>query len=379
MSFENDVQSITTSLREVGDLIKEKSRETKEQVSELSARLQSAEQTLAELDTRRGGTFRVESIGSRVTDNLQASPQFEHLRAWNMGTARVEVAASIKAALVHEGTGSSSDTTLPRSPEQAGMVGPVLRPLRLLDVLPVRPTTRDSVEIIQLSADGDADEQDGEGPEKAEILVDGEKKTIHIATIAGHTTVSRQVLADAPALQAQIDRLLRGKLGSKLEHAIINGTGGEAKIDGLLNQATPFIPTVGTTPADIIGESLMRQADNGYLPGVIVMNPADWFAIQINKTDSGEYTFGSPAMPIPPALWNARVVVTPSITEGRFLTLDQSFVTVLDRESASVMLSNSHNDNFTRNLVTILAELRAGLEVADTGAVFVGDLSSSGS
>src|SRR5690606_35004716 len=83
------------------------------------------------------------------------------------------------------------------------------------------------------------------------------------------------------------------------------------------------------------------------------------------------YLFGSPASPLPPALWNLPVALEPSMPAGSALVLDLSFITVLDRERVSVLLSNSHKDNFTKNLVTILGELRAGLEVLDQGAVFL--------
>lgn len=64
------------------------------------------------------------------------------------------------------------------------------------------------------------------------------------------------------------------------------------------------------------------------------------------------------------------VVSTASMPEGEAMTIDTSFTTVLDREAPSVLLSNSHKDYFTRNLVLILGELRAGLEVLDTAAIY---------
>lgn len=156
-----------------------------------------------------------------------------------------------------------------------------------------------------------------------------------------------------------------------MENQIVNGPGGEGRIKGLRNQSTIFVPTIGSTPADIIGESMTRQADLGYLPNLVLMNPLDWFRLQITKKGAAdeEYVFGSPTMPVPPALWNALVVPTSSVPVGEALTIDTAFTTVLDRESPSVLLSNSHKDYFTRNLVLILGELRAGLEVLDTAAI----------
>lgn len=376
-ALEREYKEVAANLVEVGDNLKTYHKETENTVSGMRAQLQAMEQVVAQREARGFGLGLVPSVGAQAIQDIDSNNAFANLKQWNLGTARFDLEASIKAALVTDGTGTSSDTTLPRQPEHAGLMGPVHRPLRLLDVLPSRPTTRDSVEFIQLSADGDASEQDQEGDEKAEIAVDGTLKTSNIVTIAAWTSASRQVLGDRPALQAQIDRMIRHKLLSRLEHQLINGTGGEGKIDGLLNQGTTFIPTIGTTPADIIGESLVRQADNGFMPSTVLMNPLDWFKIQITKSATEEeYVFGSPTMPVPPALWNVSVVPTPSIAEGSFATMDTRFTTVLDRESQSVVLSNSHADFFVRNLVAILGELRAGLEVLDTFAIYTGELGS---
>ncbi|UPG91060.1 phage major capsid protein [Luteibacter aegosomaticola] len=85
--------------------------------------------------------------------------------------------------------------------------------------------------------------------------------------------------------------------------------------------------------------------------------------------DDEEYVFGSPTVPVPPALWNTSIVTTPSVSPGSALTIDTSFTTVLDREQTSVVASDSHADYFVRNLVALLGELRAGLEVLDMNAV----------
>jgi hypothetical protein len=51
------------------------------------------------------------------------------------------------------------------------------------------------------------------------------------------------------------------------------------------------------------------------------------------------------------------------------LVIDVQKVRLLDREQPSVLISSEHGDNFTKNLVTILSELRAGLAIYDSGAV----------
>jgi HK97 family phage major capsid protein len=380
MSFEQVMQEyrqVNANLEQVGGDIKKYHKQSESALAEISARMTAVEQHVVAMDGGGGfgaGLSAGPSIGALAMQSSQGenAPAFAALSEWNAGTCRLKLQAGIRAALTNDGMGSSNDTSVPRQPEQRGFVAEVSRPLRLLDALPSRPTARDSVQFVQLGTSGDAAEQETEGDEKAEIEVGGTPKTASIATVAAHTTASRQVLGDHPALQAAIDLMVRNKLLSRLEYQLVNGVGGEGKIDGLLNQATTFIPTIGNTPADIIGEALTRQAENGYLPNLVVMNPMDWFRLQITKkngTDE-EYVFGSPTMPLDPSLWNARIVTTPSVEEGQAMTIDTSFATVLDRESPSILLSNSHKDYFTRNLLLILGELRAGLEVLDTFAVY---------
>lgn len=371
-----EYREVQNSLQAVGADLKHYAELAKKDRSDLGARLTAVEQRVVAMD----GSFALYDQSSqaglgalalRAIEETAAVP-FASLQEWNAGTCRIKLQAALRAALTNDGMGSSGDTSVPRQPEQRGFVSEVNRPLRLLAALPHRPTSRDSVEFVQLNSSGEAAEQEREGDEKAEIDVEGTLETANIATVAAHTTSSRQVLSDHPALQAAVDLMVRNKLLSRLEHQLINGPGGVGKIDGLLNQAATFIPTIGTTPADIIGEALTRQSEAGYQPSLVIMNPMDWFRLQItrkNETDE-EYVFGSPTMPLDPALWNTRIVTTPSVAEGEAMTIDTSFTTVLDRESPSILLSNSHKDYFTRNLLLILGELRAGLEVLDTFAIY---------
>lgn len=376
VDIRQEYQQVQNDLRRVGGELKTYADQTKRDHGELGARLLAVEQRVVAMDGSFG--FYDQSspagMGSLVLQAIEetAAVPFAALQEWNSGTCRIKLQAALRAALTNDGMGSSGDTSVPRQPEQRGFVSEVSRPLRLLAALPHRPTTRDSVEFVQLNSNGEAAEQEREGDEKAEIEVEGTPATANIATVAAHTTASRQVLSDHPALQAAVDLMVRNKLLSRLENQLINGPGGVGKIDGLLNQAATFIPTIGTTPAVIIGEALTRQSEAGYLPNLVIMNPMDWFRLQItrkNATDE-EYVFGSPTMPLDPALWNTRIVTTPSVAEGEAMTIDTSFTTVLDRELPSILLSNSHKDYFTRNLLLILGELRAGLEVLDTFAIY---------
>lgn len=383
-TLEQDVQAINQSLRTVGAQLREHAQDREQEIAAVNARLSTIEQTVAANDAhgfRPGNSG--PSIAASAYQAIQedagfnaAADQARRGMKVSKFDARANVDGSIRAALVNQGNGSTEDGTYPTfADRRPGVYDPVIPAPRLLEVLPSRPTSSDSVEFIQLAVTGDAAEQEQEGATKAELDFDGNLETANIVTIAGWTAASKQVLSDAAGLQAAIDRTIRQKVLQRLENRIINGTGGQGQINGLLNQATTLVPTIGANPVDVIGEALMLLDTYGYRPNLVVMNPRDFFEdVQIQKDDEGRYLFGDPTSPQGPILWNATVVRTSAMPQGTGMVLDTSTTTVLDREQLSVVLSNSHADFFVRNLVAILGEIRAGLEVLDPNAIFKFDL-----
>src|SRR5690606_30366773 len=152
-------------------------------------------------------------------------------------------------------------------------------------------------------------------------------ETAKVITIAGHTTASVQVLADAPALQQVIDRVLRHKTMAILESQLMYGSGAGSNMEGLMVQASTLTPTIGTTTADIYGEAMVRMADAGYAPKLVIKPLQDWFRLLLTQNGGDElsYILGRPTMPIPPALWNTRVVLTSRIKAGIGVVLETTY------------------------------------------------------
>jgi len=105
-------------------------------------------------------------------------------------------------------------------------------------------------------------------------------------------------------------------------------------------------------------------------PEGIVINPTNWFTIQIGKDTTGRYLAGNPFQPLPAnSLWGVPVAPTPSIVAGTALV--GAFATasqVFRKGGIRVEASNSHQDYFVKNLVAIRAEERLALCVYRPGA-----------
>lgn len=357
-------------VKELGDNIKKYNDEH----AELRSRLDAVEQIAVRGNGDASAPAARGELGMKLKSHFENDSAFEHLKSWNQGTSRAMLDIGIKSLTNETSATSSNDGVIPSQPERVGIVGPVIAQPRLLNFLRTRPVTSDSVEFIQLDTMDDVDYQYGEGTEKAKLDFSGTKKRAHIVTVAGHVTASRQVLQDHATLAQQVNTVLVQKLMNKLCYELINGIGGngdEQRIEGLMTQATTLSSHAATTFADRIGEAIAAQSSLGFQPGLIVVNPQTWFEeIATAKTQTElNYLFGSPASPLPPALWNLPVCIEPSMPTDNAMVIDTNFVTMLDRQQVSILISNSHGENFTKNLITILGELRAGLEVLHSGAV----------
>ncbi|MBI6635150.1 phage major capsid protein [Pseudomonas paralactis] len=340
-------------------------------IEEALDRLQDLEMKGVKL---RGGTESTSTKGA--VHAFMKSSGMEAIRSGAKDTGRVELPAISIKALVSSGRGQAGDTQHATQAERGtGIADDPRLALQLLEVLTTIPVSSGSYEFTQLeSFENNADYQLKEGTLKAESGVNLIEAVANIQTVAHWTRASVQVLDDEPSLQSYLGNLLGYGALAKLEAEIINGVGGTGKILGLLAQAVAFVPTVATTPTDRVGEAAAAMKAEGWRPSVVLMNPLDWFAIQTQKSTDGLYLLGGPQDPANATLWKNVVVETPSLARGKALLIDPAHVRILDRMQPTVIATRFDRDNLVTNLVTLLAELRAGLAVFAKDAIRSVDL-----
>lgn len=336
-----------------------------EKQGELQARILELEQRAV-----AGGSNKKQSSGTPDHNIVSASvieaDGISAFRAGQKSTGKMRVDTGLRAAVTNPNKGTTGSTSYPTAPVRAPGIQGIPQPrLSLLDVLPVVPVEGSTYEFVQL--DGylsGAAYQVKEGDEKSEGELPTKLSRAEIATIATWIPASLQVLNDNTQLEDQIGLLMSVGVRQKLEAELLVGDGGPGEILGFIAQAPAAGITTGK-PVDRIGLALTDLKAAGWNPNVVVMNPRDWFAIESERADEGDgqYVIGTPRDPAPPSLWGTPVVVTMGMPEGNALVLDTTTTALLDRQEVTVEASRMDGDNFRRNLVTILAELRAGLAV----------------
>lgn len=364
--YQQDMTQLNQTLSSIGTQIADFKSSSAEKQTEFGARLQEIEQKMVNISGRRSANDSA-TDSNVVTAQVVAADGITGFRAGMKSTGQISCKVGVRAAITNPNKGVTGSTSYPTAPQRdgAGIRGIPQPRLSLLDVLPVVPVTSATYEFVRL--DGyinGAAYQKQEGDEKAEGAMPTKMERAEIATIATWIPASLQVLQDNDQLEGQINTLMSVGVRQKLEAELINGEGGPGEILGFKKQATAAGITTGK-PADRIGSALTDLKADGWNPNVIVMSPRDWFAIESERAEGGDgqYVIGTPRDPAPPSLWGTPVVVTNGMPQGEALILDTTVAALLDRQEVTVEASRHDGDNFKRNLVTILAELRAGLAV----------------
>ena len=258
-------------------------------------------------------------------------------------------------------------TTNMRRGEWYGVVPQILRPLRVLDLLKVGTMDNNTFPYTQES--GSLDAGVGETAESATKPSAGQTLTDQQAvaqTIATWMKIARQALSDVPALQSVIDGRLQYMVRRRLETQVLNGDGSSSNLTGILNTSG-----IGTTAFD--GSELAADQILSGITGVlladamadgIVMHPTDWQNVLKAKGSTGYYYSGGPFSMTPQVLWGIPLVPSQAIPVGKCLVGDFEIgALLLIREGVQVLMSDSDQDDFIKNRITMLAEMRAALAV----------------
>lgn len=281
---------------------------------------------------------------------------------------------------------------------QVGME-PFQRPLTLRDLVTSGTTTSDSIEYVRVTSitnnAAPVAEATSSGPQtvsgaalvnaagggyKPESGLAVARVTTPVRTIAHWIPVTKRALADAAQMVTLIDNFLEYGLEEELEDQMIAGDGTGENFEGLGNvsgvQAQAFDTNLLTTlrKAKTKVRVTGRSIPNGY-----VMNPADVEALDLLTDNENRYYFGGPSgsgMPGTQPLWNLPVIESEAVPAGTAYVGDWTKAILWDRQQSTITTTDSHSDFFVRNLVAILAEMRAAFGVLQPTAFVEIDLTA---
>lgn len=348
-----EVKQLSTTVGGRLDQLEAKQKEQEDEIkNNLDARLVEIEQKGAR---SRGGSDAPQSWGQQVAGKQDALAPLES----KSGRARIEVKDFI-------GSGATSAGAL-MSPQRDGSI--VMLPkarLTVRSLLGKGRTGSGSVEYMRQTGFTNNAGMVAEGALKPQSEITFDLQEAKVRTIAHWVKASRQILADVPQLETLVDGELRYGVQMKEEQQLLFGDGTGQNLHGIVPQATAY-EVARNVEGDNRFDTLLHaveQAEIADLPASgIIINTSDWFAMLGIKDAGGNYLTGGPLENVPDWIWRLPVVWTNAMTKGQFLVgAFETAATLYDREQTTVEMGYE-NDDFTRNLVTILGEERIALAV----------------
>jgi HK97 family phage major capsid protein len=271
---------------------------------------------------------------------------------------------SVRANTITGQSGSPADNNDVLTPaDRRGIIGGAFVPLRAKDLIGTGNTSSNSVEFTRELVFTNNAAGAAEGAARAESIITFELYDAPVKTIATFLKISKQVLADAPAVVAYVENRLRYAIDVKEDAQIITGTGTHDLI-GMLTSPnyTAFTPTSGDTAIDSANRAFRALDAAGFPANGVIMNPATWGGIERLKDDNKNYLVGSPFGQIIPTLWGKPVALSSNMTANKLLAAAFNIAFLyLTRQETVVEMYPQDDTNAQKGLITISAEKRGVL------------------
>jgi HK97 family phage major capsid protein len=342
-----------------------------------------------------GATVGTDGSAKSLGDAFVEHPAFKELleRTPNLATSR-DVRVQIDPMHVKGVKALLGPTQLPGmvGVDSRGPQGPYVwgRTLMLRNVITVGSTTSDVVEFARQLAQTNnaapvpttATDADDATPTTAEgfkpqSIFTFEKVTQNVKTIAHWLAATKRSLSDVGQLRTLIDSFLRFGLEEELEDQVISGDGTGENFPGIMTTSGVQAQAFSTNVIETIRKAITKVGTVGRArPTAVALHPTDDEGLDLAKDSQNRYYGNGPFGTGPSTIWGLPRVVTEAVPVGNAIVADWRFAALWDREDAIITATDSHKDFFVRNLIAVLAELRAAFGIIRPAAFVIADLTA---
>lgn len=336
---------------------------------------------------QRGGQA---NVARRLGVQVIESPSLAEFRSRGMsGNANMDLeGVNIRALIDSSSTSGGALTTPNRVPDLIPVTRDV--PIRLLDLIDTRPTDGPRIEYVQEDVFTNSAAEVAEGAVKPESGMTMKVVEDTTKTVAHWVNLTRQTAEDNSQLQSYVEGRLTYGLLKRLENQVLRGNGTSPNMRGIWNTTGVGTYTASANEAAVISvrKAITVAQLSEFQPDTVVMNPVDWERIELSTDTAGSFRVTpSVANLMAPRVWGLAVITTMVMTGttgggtpvgGEFLVGSfREGATLWEQSGIRLLMTDSHASNFTSNILTLLAEMRAGLSVWRPKAFVKGAFSGS--
>lgn len=350
--LKNDLAELKTSLT-----TEKETSEIKRVIAGLEAKFEGLSEKAAASTAKLGMR---DAIIKAYADNIEGIKNIKE----KGGVMHLDVKAASDMTI----TGNYSGGTVGLSSLEAGVTRVVRRKPFMREIVnSAGITSKYAVWIEQANPDPNDAGMVGEGVAKPQSDFDLVEASSQVKKVATWIKVSKEMVDDLPFMRGEINNELMELVELKLDEQILLGNGVGDNLSGLDTYAQPFSPAaqfVNAIPAanesDVLRVAYAQIENANFTPTHILMNPADVAALELTKTSVGEYTYPLfvPQQNGIGTLKGIPIIPNNGVTSGDYYIGDMTKAQLRMREDMNIQVGYI-NDDFTKNMMTILCEARA--------------------
>ena len=267
--------------------------------------------------------------------------------------------------------------TLIRTPFPPTMVMDLVRRLSTRSNLYVyRAQTSDVPQLEDPDADDAAHAKAAgwtvENNEGQEISPKWETQTSPVVKCLAYAEITEEQIEDGEDVDGLVADQLRLELRNSVERDLLQGTGNNGRMNGIFGVSgyTNFAyanPGANLTSygMDEISKGMFTiMKDVWMMPDRVVMHPLDWHALSTTRDEDGRLQFMDPTEAAAQRVFGLPVVFSAHMNlasgnQGNVgLGAFGSAAAIVDRREVQIARTDAHDENFTKDVMTIKASVR---------------------
>lgn len=248
------------------------------------------------------------------------------------------------------------------------------QPLRIAALFAQGTTDGLTVRYIQEDSYTQAATAVAEGASKPAADLSVSEVDATVRKIAVYTKVTEEMADDFSQMQSYVNARLGYMVQALEDNHLLNGSGSSNQIKGILNFTGLQTVSGATSATDALARAIayVRGANGaGFVePDAVIIHPLDYLNLKLTRDGNNQYQGGGPFFGqygVGPysnvgSIWGLPAVITTAIAQGTALTGAFKFAAqIFRRMGLTIESTNSDQDDFIKNLMTIRAEERLAL------------------
>ena len=348
-SLNNSLETKSIELNDKVESFETKSNDLETKNGELAENIKSLETKVSMLEKRNT------SVKMENNNEVKSFKElvYEGLQSKNMNSNFIDL--EIKASTM------DSNYTGNRALASGVIHGPKVDTFRFRELFANYSTSDGSVPYLT-ETNGFVAGVQVEGSAKQDNDVTIVQNDALVRDVAGVITVSRQMMMDIARISNYINDRLGKAVVTEENSQLIYGSGTGSNLVGIsggaLKAADIAYRTSTPTEVDCVLGGIQALSGLNHTPNFVVLNSADYVKIIGLKETTGQYLQGIVYEGGNLFIHGILVKVSNDVVAGDLVMGDVSAMDIYNREGFNIRMSESNNDNFDKNMVSVRGEER---------------------